>query len=31
LNVVSEFLIGLIRPGAPVGNIFFKCNAYMAM
>lgn len=24
LNVVTEFLIGVLRPGRPIGNIFFK-------
>lgn len=26
LNVITELLYGLIRPGKPVGNVFFKVS-----
>ncbi|CED83030.1 Sexual differentiation process protein ISP4 [Phaffia rhodozyma] len=31
LNVLTEFCHGLLQPGKPVGNVFFKCFGYMAM
>ncbi|CEH13062.1 Sexual differentiation process protein ISP4 [Ceraceosorus bombacis] len=31
LNVVTEFVAGLLWPGRPVGNVAFKCYGYMAM
>lgn len=31
LNVVSEFVIGYIMPGNPIGNILFKSMAYMSL
>ncbi|KAI8801478.1 OPT oligopeptide transporter protein-domain-containing protein [Cladochytrium replicatum] len=31
LNVVTEYVIGLIKPGYPIGNTVFKTYGYMAM
>ncbi|KAL1405078.1 hypothetical protein Q8F55_008701 [Vanrija albida] len=31
LNVMTEFIIGLLMPGKPIGNVTFKCFGYMAM
>lgn len=30
LNVITELLYGLIRPGKPVGNVFFKVRLDIA-
>ncbi|GFZ47101.1 hypothetical protein JCM24511_04843 [Saitozyma sp. JCM 24511] len=31
LNVLTEFVAGLLMPGKPIGNVTFKCFGYMAM
>lgn len=31
LNVVTEFVAGLLMPGKPIGNIVFKCFGYMSL
>ncbi|EPQ31156.1 uncharacterized protein PFL1_01344 [Pseudozyma flocculosa PF-1] len=31
LNVISEFVIGYIMPGNPIGNVLFKIMAYMSL
>lgn len=31
LNIISEFVIGYILPGAPIANILFKTMAYMSL
>ncbi|WVO15443.1 OPT family small oligopeptide transporter [Cryptococcus depauperatus] len=31
LNVLTEFVAGVLMPGKPIGNITFKCYGYMAM
>ncbi|ODN97275.1 OPT family small oligopeptide transporter [Cryptococcus wingfieldii CBS 7118] len=31
LNVLTEFVAGILMPGKPVGNVTFKCYGYMAM
>lgn len=31
LNIISEFVIGYIMPGNPIGNILFKTMAYMSL
>ncbi|KAI8800688.1 OPT oligopeptide transporter protein-domain-containing protein [Cladochytrium replicatum] len=30
LNVVTEYVIGLIKPGIPIGNVVFKTYGYLA-
>nr|XP_019009874.1 OPT family small oligopeptide transporter [Kwoniella pini CBS 10737]OCF48655.1 OPT family small oligopeptide transporter [Kwoniella pini CBS 10737] len=31
LNVLTEFVAGVLMPGKPIGNVTFKCYGYMAM
>ncbi|OCF40952.1 OPT family small oligopeptide transporter [Kwoniella heveanensis CBS 569] len=31
LNVLTEFVAGVLMPGKPIGNVTFKCFGYMAM
>ena len=31
LNVVTEFIAGLVLPGRPIANVFIKCFGYMSM
>ncbi|WVQ74390.1 OPT family small oligopeptide transporter [Cryptococcus sp. DSM 104548] len=31
LNVLTEFVAGILMPGKPIGNVTFKCYGYMAM
>ena len=31
LNVLTEFVAGLLMPGKPIGNVTFKCFGYIAM
>lgn len=31
LNVITEFVAGLLMPGKPIANVCFKCYGYMAM
>lgn len=31
LNIITEYLFGLIMPGKPIANVCFKCYGYMSM
>jgi OPT family oligopeptide transporter len=31
LNVITEFVAGVLLPGRPIANVVFKCYGYMAM
>ncbi|MCO5589886.1 hypothetical protein L7F22_043855 [Adiantum nelumboides] len=31
LNVITEFVAGVLMPGKPIANVCFKCYGYMAM
>lgn len=31
LNVLTEFIAGILMPGKPIANVTFKCFGYMAM
>jgi hypothetical protein len=31
LNVITEYAMGLIRPGYPIANVCFKVYGYMSM
>lgn len=31
LNVITEFVAGVLMPGRPIANVCFKCYGYMAM
>ncbi|KAI3850492.1 hypothetical protein MKW98_000302 [Papaver atlanticum] len=31
LNIITEYFMGLIRPGMPIANVCFKTNGYISM